>query len=143
MKTVIANNIKYLRKNKGLSQEAFAALVGANRGNIDTYERGIAKPKEEIAKNICNQFDITLDDLYKKDLSKSVKDNNSGNNLMMPEDFDALERVMIRWRHHLDTPHPTDRIYKTIATDSPIIALANLMRRVDEIEDRLRKDDDE
>lgn len=44
----LPENLRALRKRAGLSQEELAAKVGLNRGNIASYEKGIAVPK------LCN-----------------------------------------------------------------------------------------
>lgn len=50
----IANNIRNLRKEKGLSQEQMAELLHVTRQTVSAWERGVAQPSldtlEEIAK---------------------------------------------------------------------------------------------
>ena len=40
----IANNIKNLRKGKGLSQEQFAQMLHVTRQTVSAWERGVARP---------------------------------------------------------------------------------------------------
>lgn len=69
---MIAENIRFLREEiLHLSQSDFAERVGSNRGQIDSYENGRAKPKTEVAVKICKLFSIELSDLYNKKLTKS------------------------------------------------------------------------
>lgn len=65
----VGNNIKKLRKVKGLSQQAFAELFGLSRGNISSYEEQRAEPKTEMLIEIANYFSIPLEDLLHKNLS--------------------------------------------------------------------------
>lgn len=65
----IGQNIKKLRKVKGLSQQAFAELFDLTRGNISSYEEQRAEPKVEVATKIANYFSIPLQHLYDKNLS--------------------------------------------------------------------------
>lgn len=65
------SNIKFLRNYTHTTQEAFGKLFGKTRSNIDSYERGNARPNEEFQTAVCEHFDITLDVLLNKDLQKN------------------------------------------------------------------------
>lgn len=67
-----SENLRYLRTQKKLSQDKLAEQVGATRGMIDSYERTSARPKAEIANKICKYFNVTIDDIYNKDLTGTV-----------------------------------------------------------------------
>ena len=64
-----AKNLKYLRREKGLSQEQMAGLVGLNRGNIASYEKQSAEPSMVNLAKIGKFFNIDLNDFIEKDLS--------------------------------------------------------------------------
>jgi len=64
-----AKNLKYLRREKGLSQEQMAGLVGLNRGNIASYEKQSAEPSILNLTKIGNFFNVELNDIIEKDLS--------------------------------------------------------------------------
>ncbi|MBL4709824.1 MAG: LexA family transcriptional regulator [Flavobacteriales bacterium] len=63
-------NLKFLRKKSSLSQTDFANKIGVNRPIIGSYEEGRAEPKFETPQNIAHFFQITLDYLLQKNLSK-------------------------------------------------------------------------
>ena len=65
----LADNIRYLRKQLGLSQEKLAGLLGLNRGNIASYEKGIAEPRIENLLKMIQIFKIEVKDLVEKDLA--------------------------------------------------------------------------
>lgn len=67
--TKIGANIKKIRQTKGLSQQAFADLLGISRGNVSSYEENRAEPKIDTIINIAKYFSIMLEDLLQKDLS--------------------------------------------------------------------------
>ena len=67
--TNIGNNIKKLRKVRGLSQQAFADLFNLSRGNISSYEELRAEPKIETVMIIANYFGIPLQSLIQENLS--------------------------------------------------------------------------
>lgn len=77
-----SSNLKYLRTQRRLSQEALANSIGINRGNVDSYERTNTKPKPDIANKICKLFEVSLDDMFNKDLSKA---NDTGNASTIPK----------------------------------------------------------
>lgn len=65
-------NLKYLRKSRGMSQEAFALKVGLNRGNIVSYEKGAAEPNIRNLMRIAEFLEITIEDLIKVDFRNST-----------------------------------------------------------------------
>ena len=106
--SLVSENIKYLRKLNGLTQEDLAEKVGIKRPSIGSYEEGRAKPKistlAEISKffNIpvdmiinCDLIKLSLDELYAmaseskekklKILSITVDDNDEENIDLIPQ----------------------------------------------------------
>ena len=65
----LAQNIKYLRKEKGLTQEQLANKIGVKRAMVGAYEEGRAEPRLQTLQNICHYFKIGLDLLVGKDIS--------------------------------------------------------------------------
>lgn len=63
-----ADNLRYLRKLKGLSQEELADHLDLNRGNIASYEKGSAEPRMKNLLKIVKFFNVELGDLLEKDL---------------------------------------------------------------------------
>ena len=79
---IINANIKFIRKQKSMTQQKFADYIGIKRSSLGAYEEGRAKPNYETVSRISEKFNISLDKLLKSDLSaiadKSVfgKPNN-------------------------------------------------------------------
>ena len=67
----IAQNLKYIRKEYGLTQADLARKIGINRSLIGAYEEGRAEPKLKTLLAIGQQFSCSLDDLVSGDLSES------------------------------------------------------------------------
>src|SRR6186713_3165269 len=66
----IANqNLKYLRKLRGWTQQEFADKLRVKRSLIGAYEEERALPNMEVLEMICDMFKITMDDLLRRDLS--------------------------------------------------------------------------
>ena len=68
-KSILAKNIKQLRLFRSMNQTEFAELFGINRSNIGSYEESRAEPKLEVLMRIADEFDVTLDQLVRKELS--------------------------------------------------------------------------
>ncbi len=90
----IASNIKFLRTLSSLSQEQLAERIGLNRGNITSYERGIAKPSIDSLQKIADCFNVDLLSLIQKDLSTNMDSNQikqlyAKNNQTKPQEQSA------------------------------------------------------
>lgn len=72
MSHYLAQNIKYLRKQKGFTQEDLAQKIGVNRAALGSYEEGRAEPRLQVLQNLAHYFSIGLDDLLNRPLSESV-----------------------------------------------------------------------
>ena len=64
----INSNLKFLRKKKGLTQEALAEALGISRSKLAGYELNINPPIETLVK-ISDYLRVSLDILVKEDLS--------------------------------------------------------------------------
>ena len=74
--SMAGQNLKYLRKLRGWTQEEFATKLGIKRSLLGAYEEERADPRVDVLEVVCDMFKLTLDDLFLKDLS-----DNKGNYL--------------------------------------------------------------
>ncbi len=70
----IANNIRFLRQLKGLSQEQLADELKVTRSRIGGYEEGRNEPPIDILIRLSEFFHIAIDALVKGDLRKTNLD---------------------------------------------------------------------
>ena len=63
MKTKIAENIRYYRKQMGLTQEQLAAMLHGKKSLVSNYENGYSTPDIYTLCKLADIFDVTLDDL--------------------------------------------------------------------------------
>lgn len=68
----LSDNIRCLRKRMKISQEELANLVGLNRGNIASYEKGTAEPKICNLLKLAHVFQVSILDLTKRNLKEEV-----------------------------------------------------------------------
>lgn len=64
-------NLKYLRKLRGWTQEEFSNKIGIKRSLIGAYEEDRADPRLEVLEVVAGMFKLTLDELLLKDLSNT------------------------------------------------------------------------
>jgi transcriptional regulator with XRE-family HTH domain len=64
-------NLKYLRKLRGWTQEEFATKLGIKRSLLGAYEEERAEPRIDVLEVVCDIFKLTLDDILRKDLSEN------------------------------------------------------------------------
>ena len=58
---MIGENVKYLRKTKGLSQAVLARKLGINQASISLWESGKTNPDTETLMKLAKIFDVPLD----------------------------------------------------------------------------------
>jgi transcriptional regulator with XRE-family HTH domain len=68
----IAENIKYLRKKAGYTQEQFANEVGIKRSLVGAYEEGRAEPRLQTLMSIAKVLNVSTDVLISMDLTTGV-----------------------------------------------------------------------
>jgi transcriptional regulator with XRE-family HTH domain len=68
--SLISDNIKYLRKKLGLTQEQFADRIGIKRSLVGAYEEGRADPRITNLINMADIFGTSVDILINKDVSR-------------------------------------------------------------------------
>ncbi len=68
--SIVSNNIKYLRRLNGLTQEQFARKIAIKRSLLGAYEEARANPNLTNLKNIAAAFGTSVDNLLKNDLRK-------------------------------------------------------------------------
>lgn len=68
--SIVSDNMKYLRKLHGMTQDQFARRIGIKRASVGAYEEQRANPNIDVLKVMSKLFNVSVDDLLKKDLRK-------------------------------------------------------------------------
>lgn len=71
--SIVSDNMKYLRKLHGMTQDQFARRLGIKRASVGAYEEQRANPNIDVLKLMSKLFNVSVDDLLKKTCAKSVK----------------------------------------------------------------------
>ena len=64
-------NLKYLRKLRGWTQEEFSTKLGIKRSLLGAYEEERADPRLDVLENVSEIFKVSLDELLLRDLGES------------------------------------------------------------------------
>lgn len=101
-KEIIGHNIKYLRKEKGFTQQELADRLGIRRASIGAYEECRATPRYSTIEKMSDLFDITIDDIVRKDLREFSLVELREQNKQLAQDYTG--------KHVRVLPITTDRI---------------------------------
>ncbi len=69
-------NIRFLRHQAGMTQQAFADLLEIKRSLLGAYEEGRARPNLSVQLAISRQFGLSLDSLVRDDLESGPVDRS-------------------------------------------------------------------
>ena len=87
---LLSDNIKHLRTEQGLSQQALAESLNLSRSNLAKYEKGIHDPGIEVLLRISRYFKISIDILLTVDLSKTdLEEFVNNKSMVMPIQVDV------------------------------------------------------
>lgn len=68
--SLVSENIRYLRKLNGLTQEQFARRLGIKRSLVGAYEESRANPNPNNMIAIAKAFNVSVENLQRQDLRK-------------------------------------------------------------------------
>ena len=60
----LLNRVQEIRKQKGLSQEKLASMIGVSRNTISSIETGQYEPTAKIALLLCLALDMKFEDIF-------------------------------------------------------------------------------
>ncbi len=92
----LQQNIRFLRKKLGMSQEELAGKVGLNRGNIASYENGTAEPKICNLLKFSHLFQVSIVDLTQKNIGDqdALKEANANFHQFSKGERELLEQFL-------------------------------------------------
>jgi len=87
--SLISNNLKFLRKKIGLTQEQMAEQIGIKRSLLGAYEEGRADPRISNLLKFSEIFSLTVDQLIGMDLA-------AGNGIRGDDEHEELRKNDLR-----------------------------------------------
>lgn len=73
----LRNNLKFLRKKAGKTQDGLSSDVNIGRTTIANYEAGISEPNVETLRTFAKYFGVSLDDLLSKNMEQNQADEDA------------------------------------------------------------------
>jgi len=93
---IFDKKLKELRKQKGISQDELADLVGVHKSHVSRYERGLALPSIEVAQKIANILEVSIDELVSGDAGVSTKDKELAKLFEKIATFDEQKKLIVK-----------------------------------------------
>jgi putative transcriptional regulator len=72
---MLKDNLKTLRKNKGLSQEELSVKLNVVRQTVSKWEQGLSVPDAEMLISISEVFDTPVSTILEKNINEKKKNN--------------------------------------------------------------------
>lgn len=69
----ISDNLRYLRKQKGLTQQQFADLMEIKRSLVGAYEEDRADPRYDLLKKFAIFYELSIDELINEQINDKWK----------------------------------------------------------------------
>lgn len=108
--SIVSNNLKYLRRLNGLTQEQFSRRIGIKRSLLGAYEEARANPNLDNLMMIAKVFGVSVDQLLKHDLRRvretpDLTSQNSSSSPLLTNKTENTEQTI--WQH---ASHSSPRI---------------------------------
>ena len=65
---LLGKNISYLRRKRGFTLEEVGDKIGVGASQVGAYEKGRSKPKHEVLENLLALFEVSPNDLMRRDI---------------------------------------------------------------------------
>ena len=75
---MLKDNLKTLRKNKGLSQEELSVKLHVVRQTISKWESGLSVPDAEMLINISELFEIPVSEILGENIDVTIPGKETG-----------------------------------------------------------------
>lgn len=83
---MLNENIRNLRKQKGLSQEELANRIHVVRQTVSKWESGLSVPDSSMLINLANELDVTVSDL----LGETIENDNENDLKVISQKLEAI-----------------------------------------------------
>lgn len=73
LKKLLGENIRRIRKNRGLTQDIFSEKIGIEPSSLSNIENGKSLPSTQTIINIQQQFSVTPNEIFEIDYLRNNK----------------------------------------------------------------------
>ena len=105
---MVSENIKKIRKDKGLQQKQVALEIGLDQSNYNKIENSKREPSVEVLNKLANLFGVSVDDILNPD-KEAPKE-------ITVEDKTTLEQVRLIQELDEEDKHVIFRMIDTMLT---------------------------
>ena len=109
MKLYIGEQLKALRKEKQITQETLADVLGVSYQSVSRWELGVCYPDMELLPTIANYFGVTIDRLLSNDVTSKEADLKRFYEKLNALSFGSLEQMQFAEEYYHKYPD-NDRI---------------------------------
>ena len=95
---MLNENIKRIRKSKGLSQEELAIKLNVVRQTVSKWENGLSVPDSSMLIILANELDTTVSELL-GELSQECQEQVLRHDKLMVEESRLLESIIHQGDH--------------------------------------------
>lgn len=91
-----SENLKKIRKEKNLSQEQIAEQLGVSRQSVSKWESNQAYPEMDKMLQLCQMFNLNIDDLLNQDIKEVNTSKQAKNNVnkFIDDFFDYITKTV-------------------------------------------------
>lgn len=123
MELTLSENIRTLRKERHLTQEQLAEVLGVTAGAVYKWESGLSVPELDLIVEMADFFDISVDTL----LGYRMKDNREEAALSRlkayfrshdPQALQEAEKALKKYPHSFKVVYISAEIYMVIGNDT-------------------------
>ena len=123
MELTLSENIRALRKQRRLTQEQFAEVLGVTTGAVYKWESGLSVPELDLIVEMADFFDTSVDVL----LGYKMKDNRIASTLkrideycrsMDPEALAEAEKALKKYPNDFQVVHTCANVYMVFGAGS-------------------------
>lgn len=92
----LSDNLKKIRKDNNLSQEQLAEKLGVSRQSVSKWESGLAYPEMDKVLQICQMFNLNVDELLNQNISevKEVKESKANVNKFIDDFLNFITKII-------------------------------------------------
>ena len=102
MNILLGENLKKLRREREITQEELANVLGTSPQSVSNWERGDCYPDMELVPRIARYFAVTLDDLFGmsdvNDAERIAALEEQSHNIFMTGSPEEIKRITELWR---------------------------------------------
>ena len=88
----IGTFLKELRKEKNLTQEALAEILGVTNRSISRWENGVNMPDFDLVIEIANYYDISIEEILDGERKNEMIDKKTEQMLLKVADYESEEK---------------------------------------------------